>query len=202
MYIATPKRVILSFGLCEAFLALLLMASWLREHPKFMNRHYDMIEFFAGRSRIGRLSEASGYFALAHELDLDTTESSSKCMDLNGSAGFMFLDILMCHLLACPNSLLGNICTFTRPHIIHSTAKPHSSLRLAILMLLCGHPEGAVVCLGIECSTFVFMSSASTRRTCLTPMGNRTSSRVEGANKYTSRWGLCPCCVLTAFHCL
>ena len=62
------------------------------------------------------------------------------------------------------------------------------SCRLALQMMLCSRK--ALVCLGVECSTYVFMSNGTTRRTWLTPMGDTTRQSVLEANQFTSRPGI------------
>ena len=61
--------------------------------------------------------------------------------------------------------------------------------RLAVLMVLSANPHGALIPIGVECSSFVFMSRGSTRRSSLTPMGFGYLKCVAAANMYTSRWG-------------
>ena len=56
-------------------------------------------------------------------------------------------------------------------------------------MLLCSHPDGALVPLGVECGTYVFMSRGLTKRTILTPMGFVLNPCVQAANTFTSRQG-------------
>ena len=72
----------------KAFIAIVLMASWLSVAPGFMCKHTDLIELFAGCGRICRLAESAGYFSLAHDMLLDKSGKKKSCMDINKSAGF------------------------------------------------------------------------------------------------------------------
>ena len=80
---------------------IVLMTSYL---PRVQSdREYDLIEFFSGAGRIARLAECVGYRSLAFDIIYDkqskpkgrrTKAKGSKgrsCMDLNTSAGFLFL---------------------------------------------------------------------------------------------------------------
>ena len=53
------------------------------------------------------------------------------------------------------------------------------------MMVVCGYKS--LVAIGLECSTFVFMSSGTTRRSVLMPMGDTTRAKVVTANTYASR---------------
>ena len=59
-----------------------------------------------------------------------------------------------------------------------------------MLMVLAAHDDGGVVPLGVECSTYVFMSRGTTKRSVLVPMGYSLLPKVDAANKYSARWGL------------
>ena len=61
--------------------------------------------------------------------------------------------------------------------------------RLAIAMILAGCPEGALVVLGIECSSFVAINKGTHKRDWLMPFGDTTMPSVADANKGTSRRG-------------
>ena len=59
-------------------------------HP---GREYDVLEFYAGRSRIARMARRRQYRAMAHELNFDKPphkngRPANNAMDFNGSAGF------------------------------------------------------------------------------------------------------------------
>ena len=62
--------------------------------------------------------------------------------------------------------------------------------RLALLMVLAAHQDGGVVPLGVECSTYVFMSRGTTKRSVLLPMGYTVLPKIAAANMYASRKGL------------
>ena len=57
-------------------------------------------------------------------------------------------------------------------------------------MVLAGKPEGALLLMGIECSTFVAISKGTHRRDALLPWGDELKPSVVDANVGTSRWGL------------
>ena len=54
-------------------------------------------------------------------------------------------------------------------------------------MVLCSHHDGALVLLGVECSTFVLVNRGTSKRSELLPMGFRLHPSVEGANKFAAR---------------
>ena len=58
-------------------------------------------------------------------------------------------------------------------------------LRLAISMVLFAFK--ALIVLGVECSTFVFINAGTSRRSALTPMGDSCRPSVSNANRYASR---------------
>ena len=60
-------------------------------------------------------------------------------------------------------------------------------LRLAVLIALSGSPSGALVALGVECSTFVAINKGTSRRDAFNPWGDPSRPSVEQANKATSR---------------
>ena len=76
--------------LSKAFLAILLMASWI-EAPSFMGRCNDVIELFAGTARVCRVAQAAGHYAIAHDMLFDKSGSARSAMDMNGSGGFSLL---------------------------------------------------------------------------------------------------------------
>ena len=72
-----------------------MMASWMRSPPPFADKAYDLVELFAGTSRIARLARAAGWHTLIHDWDFDKpTDGSNNAMDMNGSAGFMMLGFI------------------------------------------------------------------------------------------------------------
>ena len=62
-----------------------------------------------------------------------------------------------------------------------------SELRLAVSMVLAAYR--AFIVLGVECSTFVFMNSGTSKRSWATPMGHTVRASVQAANQYASRRG-------------
>ena len=75
----------------EAFLAIVILCCFVTPETAncdFLDRHYDIIELFAGTARIARLGQAHGYLTLAHDRDYDRSGSEHGAMDLNGNAGF------------------------------------------------------------------------------------------------------------------
>ena len=88
----------------QAFVAVLLLASWMAVPDDFAPQQLDILELFAGRARIARLAEVAGYAAMIHDIAYDKTAFSSEpskskrkkqtgksCMDLNTSAGYASL---------------------------------------------------------------------------------------------------------------
>ena len=76
----------------EAFLAILLMVSWMKQPPPFSDRVYDVLEFFAGCGHISRLSVASGWHALVHDCIYDKChDQQNNSMDMNTAAGYLCL---------------------------------------------------------------------------------------------------------------
>ena len=76
----------------EAFLAILLMLSWMQQPPPFSDRVYDVLEFFAGCGHISRLSVAAGWHALVHDCIYDKChEGQNNSMDMNTAAGYLCL---------------------------------------------------------------------------------------------------------------
>ena len=74
----------------QAFLAIILLCSWLTTTPQFMCRYNDVIELFSGTGRICQLALAAGYFAIAHDRDYDPHGGpEGSCMDLNKDAGYL-----------------------------------------------------------------------------------------------------------------
>ena len=53
-------------------------------------RALDLVELFAGRSRIARLASARGWHTASHDwnFDRDKAPSQHNAMDINGAAGF------------------------------------------------------------------------------------------------------------------
>lgn len=109
----------------EAFIMIVLMCSWL-SFVDLESSQYEMIEFFAGQSRISRLAHAAGYQAARYDLTYDPVfqensgsssgkrkRASGGAMDFSSSAGFVFLvinnghyailmiDLLMISVISC-----------------------------------------------------------------------------------------------------
>ena len=70
--------------------------------------------------------------------------------------------------------------------------------RLAILMVL--YSFRALMFLGVECGTFIFMNSGSSRRSPVTPMGDTAKISVSQANRFASRPG--PVCKIYQVYCI
>ena len=151
------------------------MISWLKQPPPFASRAADLVEMFAGKARISRLAKSRGYHVLCHDWNYDVSAGpeTHNCMDMCGNAGFL-LPVCVCFNMLAIQSCKGSqiLCSFC-------------NLRLAILMILCG--DRALICIGLECSTFTFMNAATSRRSVVTPMGNTCRVHVAQANTYASR---------------
>ena len=156
-------------------MAILLLTSWITEPPPFSRKLYDIVEFFAGAARIARLAESRGWHSLAHDWDFDNGEKPGmhNSMDMCESGGFLSLG----------DCYIASMCTALLLILIICSALPH--VRLAVMMVLCA--RRALICLGIECSTYVFMNAGTSRRSVLMPMGCSSRRTVAQANRFTSR---------------
>lgn len=79
---------------CKVFVILLLMADWVQV-PK-PQEEICILELFAGRSRLAKLSHSIGIPSQAHDLLFDDEygKSGKSSMDINSSAGYMSLALL------------------------------------------------------------------------------------------------------------
>ena len=78
----------------EAFVAIVIMAAWVQLPPDFAEKSYDLVELFAGAGRLTRLAKARGWNAVCSDLLYDRGAGSGhNCMDMCGSAGFVWLGL-------------------------------------------------------------------------------------------------------------
>ena len=91
------------FLLDQAFVLLVLMTSWLDGVE--LESKYDVAQFFAGTARVSRMAKCLGFTPVAMDISYDTSAPPPKtkkkeratyrnqksAMDLNTSAGFVFL---------------------------------------------------------------------------------------------------------------
>ena len=80
---------------CKVFVILLLMAHWLQVRKP--EEEICILELFAGRSRLAKLSHAIGIPSQAHDLLFDDEYGKvwkEFLMDINSSAGYMSLALL------------------------------------------------------------------------------------------------------------
>ena len=87
----------------QALIAILLMVAWMSPEHMLSPQLVDVIEFFAGRAKIGRLSKAAGWAPLAFDMLYDRSafpdgnkkkgkrSRAKSCMDINTAAGFASL---------------------------------------------------------------------------------------------------------------
>ena len=75
----------------------------------------DVVEFFAGVSRICRLAAWAGYHGRGYELKYDQPPNGysrhsgtprRSCYDFNGEAGFLFFGLCFFNLMKCLNKVL------------------------------------------------------------------------------------------------
>ena len=158
-------------------MAIIMMMTWLEPMPASFTEGpgFDIIEFYAGRGRISRIGRAVGFQAVTADLIYDKPENPQKsALNLCGSAGF------------APPGLEDMHTIYRNPR---SLFKCGLSLRLAVLMILAGNPEGALGALGIECGTYVSINRGTSKRSCFNGWGDTSMPSVAFANLGTSRPG-------------
>ena len=74
----------------QAFIAVLLLVSWMEPPPAMSATAYDCVELFAGKGRIARLARSRGWHSVCHDIayDREAGPDQRNAMDINGSAGF------------------------------------------------------------------------------------------------------------------
>lgn len=78
---------------------LVLLTSMLSIEPLEQHSSLEVIEFFAGTGRLCRLATSMGIPSEAHDLSYDETKKHGKsAMDINDSAGYLFLSLILQHL--------------------------------------------------------------------------------------------------------
>lgn len=78
---------------------LVLLTSMLHIEPLEQHSSLEVIEFFAGTGRLCRLAKSMGIPSEAHDLSYDETKKHGKsAMDINDSAGYLFLSLILQHL--------------------------------------------------------------------------------------------------------
>ena len=150
------------------FIYLIILIGHLKESFVDKLDHYQLIDFFSGVGRIARLAKHVGLATAA----IDKNDSSS--FDVNTSAGFVWLCVMLALLICCVVRTNTNLVT-----------KP----RLALCLLLQGRMDDIMLVMGVPCSTWVLTSSGSTLRSEFFPMGTPISLHVYLANKLVSRHG-------------
>ena len=150
------------------FIYLIILIGHLKESFVDKLDHYQLIDLFSGVGRIARLAKRVGLATAA----IDKNDSSS--FDVNTSAGFVWLCVMLALLICCVVRTNTNLVT-----------KP----RLALCLLLQGRMDDIMLVMGVPCSTWVLTSSGSTLRSEFFPMGTPISLQVYLANKLVSRHG-------------
>ena len=94
MTVALPYKWLGVGENCKVFVILVLMAHWLEARKP--QEPICILELFAGRSRLAKLSHAIGIPSQAHDLLFDDEygNSGKSSMDINSSAGYMSLALL------------------------------------------------------------------------------------------------------------
>jgi len=91
---------------------LVLASSWLT--LPLPDQEVQVLELFAGEARVARLAKSIGLGVAAHDIlfDEEAKRDGSKrsAMDINASAGFVFLDLCLFLLLHRPGviKIFGN----------------------------------------------------------------------------------------------
>ena len=76
----------------KAFIATLLLITWMTKQPGFADKQIDVVEIFAGTGRISRLAAAAGWYTLVHDINFDRAaryRPGNNAMDLCSSAGYV-----------------------------------------------------------------------------------------------------------------
>ena len=159
---------------------------------------YQILEFYAGAKRVAKLGAAMGLRVAAMDKIYDKEGNNitkNNCMDLNTSAGFLFLTL---YLLV----IISKVCSWTRFGTVLFQIvldfwdfTMHGVLlfqcpwlpRLACILILESRWEDFLALFGICCSTFVSISRGSTHRSAWFPLGCPISLAVYKANKGVSR---------------
>ena len=153
------------------------MSTWVYPEPDFATREYDFVELYAGHARVTRIARGVGLRSIAADVIYDdTVERSRSALNLCGNAGFSLLAIYK-----------NTPCIFQ--HVNARTCTYMSCVRLAVQMIMAGDARGALLMMGIECSTFVAINKGTHRRDALLPEGDTTKRSVQEANLATSRLG-------------
>jgi hypothetical protein len=172
-----------------------------------MNRNdYTILELYAGEQRLVKLAKGLGMRTASMDRDYDDGDNKKKnnAMDLNTSAGFLFLTLngrtqhqRFFNILRNVNfNIVENICwsslegsemfrtwPLSPSTLLHVAGNP----RLACCMVLGAKWGEFLALMGICCSTFVSMSRGSTFRSIFLPQGCPVSIAVYRANKALCR---------------
>lgn len=84
---------------------LVMLTAWLKSDPTWpgVGIGLDLVEYFAGKARITKLALRRGYKARAVDIEytkpkpprIDSYDKPRGSMDINGSAGYVFLGSLV-----------------------------------------------------------------------------------------------------------
>ena len=102
VWIEGSTSIYLSFFFSKDFVYLIMLASWVSLGLELdLGSGLDLVEYFAGVSRICRMASWRGYTSRGFEMKYDVPPSGfakhsnmphRSCFDFNGEAGFLYLD--------------------------------------------------------------------------------------------------------------
>ena len=146
---------------------------------KPFEKEAQIVEIFAGAARISRLAKAMGLHAIALDKDYcsGNNKTKSNCMDVNTSAGFLFLGFA-----------IWSPCQ-PRPSTLCRRTSSCCNLRLHCAMIMEMAIGDALFVLGICCSTWVLTNRGTSKRCDFVPLGTPLALSTYKANKMTSRPG-------------
>lgn len=184
------------------------MASWISTDISWPEKPIQVIEYFAGVSRICKLASWYGFEARGFELNYDTppggTSSHSKMpcrssYDLCGEAGFLFFDgtVMVFNQIGFrgPTWAIINVGfanSWLHPALPKSIGLSEPvplTTRLAVVLVLQCRFGDLFAMMAPVCSSFSTVNIASSCRSLLTPLGRTSSTSVRRGNILTTRRG-------------
>ena len=183
---------------------MILLASWTHlPADAGMSSGYQVIEMFAGKKRVAKLGKAIGLVTCAHDILYDKSfkpkrkRSPKSSMDINDSAGFLFLELVLERLTVLWSDHFFNMWLLMEPSkkthhkanlkklLVTSFREP----RLCIITILHGTPGDLLCILGVLCSTWTVVNSGTSGRDFLVPMGRTEYESVRCGNLMVARQG-------------
>ena len=180
--------------LCEDFVLLVLLCSWLTcAYPT--STPFEILDLFSGKSRIAKLASLAGYSCASYDLCMDdkrrfryrkkANRGFRSPMDWNGDAGFA--------LHGCaPHLGFQNSCP-SNAFIGPSSSKDPSWPRLVVILCIRSSFGSTLAHLGTVCSTWTSVNVATSGRSILCPSGLDSGLARRKGNKMVCRTA----CVIT-----